>query len=332
MVSAPKAPDPYDTAAAQTGSNVNTATANSIIGNANENNPYGSVKYSNIGYDYIDDGKGHKTAVPRYQRDVTLSPEQQALLDKQNAMQSNLADIGVQQSGKIGSILNTSLNTEGLPDWQTYGAAPTLKTGYAGAGDTEQAFSDDRKRVEDALMARYHEQNDPQQKAQQAQLAARGLSPGSQGWGSAQDTQNRQDNDATYNAIAAGGTEQSRLLSEARNSSDFYNTASQNQFNMDNTSTANNNNLRGQELTERQTLRNAPLNEISALMSGSQVSVPQFSPYNAPNVANTPIGSYIQDNYNQKVQQANNLNSGLFGLGSALTGGLFGTGGMFAKA
>jgi hypothetical protein len=332
MVSAPKPPDPYTTAAAQTNANVNTAAANAMIGNANEVNPYGTVNYAQTGTGYITDSKGNKTSVPQYTRTVALSPEQQQLYNKQNVMQNNLADIGVQQSGKVGSILNTSLNTEGLPDWQQYGNAPTLKTGYAGSGDTEQAFSDDRKRVEDALMARYREQNDPARKAQETSLAARGLSPGSQNWGAVNDAENRQDNDATYNAIAAGGTEQSRLLSEARNSSDFYNTAGMNQFNMDNSAISNNNNLRGQELTERQTLRNAPLNEISALMSGSQVSVPQFSPYNAPNVGNTPIGQYIQDNYNARVQQANATNTGLFGLGSALTGGLFGTGGMFARA
>jgi len=330
MVSSPKPPDPYDTASAQTGANVNTAAANAMIGNANEYNPYGSVKYDQTGTGYITDSKGNKTAVPQYTRTVSLSPEQQQLFNKQNAMQQNLADIGVQQSGKIGSILNTSLSTEGLPDWQTYAAAPTLKTGYAGSGDTEQAFSDDRKRVEDALMARYREQADPARKAQEASLAARGLSPGSKNYGTVTDAANRQDNDATYQAIAAGGTEQSRLLGEARNSSDFYNTATQNMWNDANSSVSNNNNLRGQELTERQTLRNAPLNEISALMSGSQVSVPQFSPYNAPSVAGTPIGQYIQDNYNAKVQQANATNTGLFGLGSALVGGLTGTGGMFA--
>jgi hypothetical protein len=90
------------------------------------------------------------------------------------------------------------------------------------------------------------------------------------------------------------------------------------------------NNLRGGQLQERQTLRNAPINEISALMSGSQVSVPQFQAYNAPSVASTPIGQYINDNYNARLQQSSAMNQGLFGLGSAGIGGLFGQGGLFA--
>jgi len=331
MVSSPKPPDPYSTAAAQTNSNVNTATANAIIGNANENNPYGSVKYNTIGYQTITDSKGNKTQVPQYQRDVTLSPEQQQLFNKQNAMQQNLADIGVQQTGRIGGLLNTSLNTEGLPDWQSYAAAPTLKNTYAGAEDTQNAYSADRDKVTAALMQRYNAINDPANAAQEAQLAARGLSPGSQNWGSVQDAQGRSRNDAASQAILAGGQEQSRMLADAASAANFYNTAQGQDFANLNTATANANNLRGQQLQERQTLRTEPLNEISALMSGSQVSVPQFSPYNAPSVAGTPIGQYIQDNYNAKVQQANATNTGLFGLGSALTGGLFGTGGMFAQ-
>ena len=91
------------------------------------------------------------------------------------------------------------------------------------------------------------------------------------------------------------------------------------------------NNLRGGQLQERQTVRNAPINEISALMSGSQVSVPQFQQYNAPTVSSTPIGQYIYDDYRNKVQAASATNQGIFGLGSALLqpGLLFGTGGFF---
>lgn len=332
MVSSPKPPDPYATAAAQTQSNIGTASANAMIGNANENNPYGSVNYSQTGTGYITDSKGTKTAVPTYTRNVTLSPDEQQLFDKQNQMQQNLADIGVQQTGKIGGLLNTSLNTQGLPDWQNYASAPGLKTTYAGAEDTQNAYSADRDKVTNALMTRYNAINDPVNAAQEVSLAARGLSPGSQNWGSVQDAQGRSRNDAATQAILAGGQEQSRMLTDAYNAANFYNTAATQGFQNQNVATANANNLRGSELTERQNLRTEPLNEISALMSGSQVSVPQFQPYNAPSVAGTPIGQYIQDNYNAKVQQANATNTGLFGLGSALVGGLTGTGGLFSSA
>ena len=42
---APAAPDPYRTSAANQQGNVNTAIAQTHLSNANEVNPFGSVKY-----------------------------------------------------------------------------------------------------------------------------------------------------------------------------------------------------------------------------------------------------------------------------------------------
>src|SRR5262245_48098763 len=146
MVSQPKAPDPYDTAAAQQSANLGASQASAIINNANENNPYGSVRYNNIGYETIYDAKGKPQQVPRYERNVSLSPEQQGLLNLQNKMQTNLGELGVSQSSRLQGLLGTEMTTEGLQPWST-GTAPV-------AWD-ENAFSGDRQRVEDALMQRY---------------------------------------------------------------------------------------------------------------------------------------------------------------------------------
>jgi hypothetical protein len=101
-----------------------------------------------------------------------------------------------------------------------------------------------------------------------------------------------------------------------------------------------------QALQQQLGLYNQPLNQISALMSGSQVQMPQFQGYQGANVAAAPImaGAQAQDQaamqrYNAAQTGANSLTSGLFGLaGSALggpmggmvgrgIGGLFGGGG-----
>lgn len=131
--SAPQAatPDPYKTAAAQTGSNVQTAIANSVLGNANENSPYGSVKYTQTGSsqirtprldergNQIKDASGNPVYdtndVPQYQRDVTLSPEQQGLYNQQTKLQSGLNDLGISQINKVGGILGQNLDLSGLP-------------------------------------------------------------------------------------------------------------------------------------------------------------------------------------------------------------------------
>lgn len=255
------------------------------------------MKYQNIGYETVYDANGKPMQVPRYQRDVTLSPEQQKLYELQSQMQTNLGQLGVDQSSRLQGLLGTNLDTSGIQDWST-GAAPN-------AYDPE-AYAKQRDDVTNALMARYRTQTDPQRAAQEAQLAARGMSPGSANWGSVQDTQNRQDTDATMAALLAGGTEQSRLLNEER-----LGNQQQNDY------AAFLNNLRQAQLGEKQTIRNAPINEISALMSGSQVSVPQFQQFSRQGVDSTNIGSMIYGDYANRANQAANTNAGIFGLGGS---------------
>lgn len=89
---------------------------------------------------------------------------------------------------------------------------------------------------------------------------------------------------------------------------------------------------RGQAFSELQAQRNQPINEISALLSGSQVSNPNVQMMQPQGAATTDVAGLINQNYAQR--QANyqsqmasrqNLLGGLFGLGAAgITGGLFG--------
>lgn len=60
--------------------------------------------------------------------------------------------------------------------------------------------------------------------------------------------------------------------------------------------------------------RNQPINEISALMSGSQVSQPTFTNTPQAQVAGTNIAGLINSNYQSKVSQNNAMMGGLFGL------------------
>lgn len=76
------------------------------------------------------------------------------------------------------------------------------------------------------------------------------------------------------------------------------------------------------------TQRQEPLNEISALLSGSQVSQPTFANTPSPGVAPTDVIGAVgqslgQQNVGYQGQLATNMgiNSGLFGLGSAALGG-----------
>lgn len=88
---------------------------------------------------------------------------------------------------------------------------------------------------------------------------------------------------------------------------------------------------RGQAFGELQAQRNQPINEISALLSGSQVSNPNVQMMQPQGAATTDVAGLINSNYNQRLSaweqnQANRQGplGGLFGLGAkAITGGLF---------
>jgi hypothetical protein len=74
-------------------------------------------------------------------------------------------------------------------------------------------------------------------------------------------------------------------------------------------------------------LRNMPLNELNALRSGSQVSMPQFQAYTGATVAPAPVfgatqaqGQYAMGAHQAGVAQDNALMGGLFNLGAAAVG------------
>jgi hypothetical protein len=86
---------------------------------------------------------------------------------------------------------------------------------------------------------------------------------------------------------------------------------------------------RGQAVQEALTERNQPINEITALMSGGQVSQPNFTntptaSVGAPDVAGLTMDAYKYGplaQYQAQQSQQNAMMGGLFGLGGAVGGG-----------
>lgn len=75
-------------------------------------------------------------------------------------------------------------------------------------------------------------------------------------------------------------------------------------------------NARGQAFAENLAVRNQPLNEMSALLSGSQVSNPATMSGAAPQVSvgGVDYAGMVQDQYQAKMAQHNAMMGGLFGL------------------
>jgi hypothetical protein len=85
---------------------------------------------------------------------------------------------------------------------------------------------------------------------------------------------------------------------------------------------------RQQSINEILTERNQPLNEISALMSGSQVSQPNFTNTPQANVAGVDYAGMVASNY----AAANDRYKTDVGANNAMMGGLFGTAGTLGSA
>ena len=79
-----------------------------------------------------------------------------------------------------------------------------------------------------------------------------------------------------------------------------------------------------QQLAQALTLRQLPLNEINALMSGSQIQNPQFGAYQGQTIAPAPIanataqqGAYNQNLFNQQTGTYNTNLEGMYSLGGS---------------
>lgn len=304
MASTPSPPNPYDQAAAQQSANLGASEASGIINNPNEVNPYGSVNYTNSGYEVVYDAKGKPQYVPRYTRTTSLSPDQMKLLGLETQTKGNAGQAAVTASSKLADMFKTSLDPS---SWQQWSNAPT-------PGDIRQDQAPtDRSAVEQAMMSRYLDTAGKQNSAQDAQLAARGLTPGSAQYSAIDKTRQEGLTDAQMQAYLASGD-------ESRAAQGAYNQAALQRYQMGSDYAAFGNQLRQAQQQSDTALRSQLPNEIAALMGMGQVTVPQFSPFSRQGIDAAPVGDYISQNYQNQVQAANATNQGIFGLGGSLLG------------
>jgi len=282
---APPPPDPYKTAAAEGQSNVQTAIANSVVANPNTYGPTGSTTYARSGeMQTVTMPDGSTTQVPRYNQTTRLSDAEQRIYDLNAQARTNVGQIGVDQSARIGELLGRPVDLSGL------------------AVDPN-SFNEQRARTEQSLRDRMAPQNARDLAAEQARLTNQGFMQGTEAWRGAMDDYNRRINDQNLAIVGQGLSEQQGMYGMASDAS-------------------------SREMQRRMQERNQPINEITALMSGSQVSMPNAPGYNAPTIAGTGIGQNIyntaalqQKQYEQQVSQYNQNLAGMYGLGQAAIGG-----------
>ncbi|PTA99577.1 hypothetical protein C8254_14215 [Sulfitobacter sp. CB-A] len=211
MSSAPKPTDPKETSAAQTGTNVATGVANAWLQNMNEVTPDGTKSFDQTGSSTFTDPYTGKTyEIPRFTVTQTLSEQQQAIKDQNDAASLNLSTLGNDLSGTLGQQLtgNFELGNEAVES----------RLFELGSKRLDPMFS---QRDEDL----------------RTRLANQGIKAGSQAYDREMALAGQQQNDA-YNQLLLQG--------------------------------------RGQAAQELMAEDSQRINQIGALMSGGQVSQPNF--------------------------------------------------------
>lgn len=292
----------------------------------------------------------------------TLTPQAQATLESQQRTEQALANLGEQGIGTAQNVLGAAFdpNLDGLettiggagqiskdPNLESYGSASGLLDTSNVAAMPVNAGTTGQQ----AIMNRLAPDLERADKATQQRLANQGLVPGGEAFENAMISQNQQKNDllsqAALHGIALDTAANAQGFGQAVQSRQFGNqaigqnqqaalaqqqaeNAAQNQqYNQLLENARFGNTAQQQSLQQQLALRNQPLNEITGLMSGSQIQLPQFQGYQGSTVAGTPIlqGAIAQaqadtDVFGIRSANTNAKNAATAGLlGSAVTAG-----------
>jgi hypothetical protein len=186
---APAAPDPAQTAAAQTATNKETAYYNALLQNMDQYTPYGNLTFQNLG----------DATNPKFTSTINLSPEQQQLYNTTTASDNAMASLGYDQIGRIRDSVSTPYS-------------------YAGIGNEFSAedIATQQANAEAAYMARLNPQFQQDEEALRSRLINQGIGQGSQAYQREMDAFNQMKNDARTQAVLAGqqygGTAQQQAL------------------------------------------------------------------------------------------------------------------------
>jgi hypothetical protein len=282
---APTMPNYAEAAKAQGVANVETARVQAQLGNPNVYSPYGN---QTVTY------QGDTPTITQ-----TLTPQAQETLSAQQKVQTDLANLGSQGVETAKDVLNKPF-VFGGPSVQTSLDTSGIAKMPVNAGTTGQ----------EAIMSRLEPSLAKNRVSTETQLINQGLRPGTEAYDNAIKLLGQQENDARTQAALTGinldTSANAQQYNQALQSGQFGNTAQQ------------------QALAQAIQGRQMPLNEITALMSGSQIQNPTFSPYQGVNIQPAPIanataqeGQFAQNTYNQQMASANAQSAGLYGLGGA---------------
>jgi hypothetical protein len=325
----PPAPD-YTKLAEQTAASNQTAQTRADVSNRpNINTPWGSQSWESVAG--VDPSTGKP--VTNWTQNTTLNPQAQAALDSQMALDTGKSQLAQSFMGRVADDYSKPFDMSGLPD-----RAGSPQTNLPGMGGDISSGAGDasRQRVEQGLLDRLRPEQQFQTEALETKLVNQGLTPGSKAYDRAKQAQGDQFSRDQFNALMMGGQEQRNQFDMAKGAGEYANQQNQQQFGQNLQSGNFQNQNRQQALAEQAMQRGMSLNEMNALLTGTQVGMPQMPSFNtsapAGNVNYSGAGNQqynaAMNNYNAQQQQRQGLFSGLgslAGLGLGAYGlGMFG--------
>jgi hypothetical protein len=274
----PPAPD-YTGAAERTAeSSQRSQTRADWANRPQQNTPWGSSAWTPSA------GTDPSTGEPitSWEQNLTLSGPQQQALEDQMAVQSGKSNIAQGMLGRLDESYQKPFDPSGL---QATGAVP-------------QADSAERQRIENMMFERMAPEHQKATASLESQLQNMGLSRGSAAWNREKQRLGDQQSRERFQAMEFGGNEMSRQFGMGLQSSSYANQ------------------LRQQQIAEQLQQRAIPLNELNALLTGSQVAtpgMPSFAASRSPGGADYSgaLGSQYgaqQEMYNAQ-QATNNANT-----------------------
>lgn len=326
-MSKPRPPPPPDfagAAQAQGAANVEAARTSGKLSNPNITTPLGSRNVTfGVG------GDPDQVSIVE-----SLSPSSQQRFEQGNRIDTSLGNLAESGLGNVRETLSQPFNQASLPA-PVSGINPNQLPGGQGIDlsrlpqNPVSGGEEGRDAVTQALLARIEPQFQRDEERLRTRNINQGLRQGSEAFGADQDALNRARNDARFQAVLAGGQEQSRLFDlgqRARTQGLAEQQASQAErtrsLGEELASFQTGLGARQQGIQEQEFFRTEPLNILNAVRSSAPIQIPRFQQFQGQNVAPAPTFAATQlqgqneaDIFNAQAAARANFQQGLFGLG-----------------
>jgi hypothetical protein len=285
----PGTPDFVGAAEATGASNERINTAQTYANRTNSSGPWGSSTWKPT--QTVDPATGKP--VTTWENKMSLDPTMQSSLDAQQRMQLMRSQMGEGMMGRVNDAMGSEMDYDSMPD-------------FGGAVDPSRMQGDSsvyRQKAQDAVNQLNAQDLAMRRESQEAQLAAQGITQGSDAYNNAMRQVDDAESRSNLMAIEAGRNESSQMFQQdlLGNNQDFTQ-------NMQ--SAGRDDQLRQMMIGEQLQKRGMPLQELEALMAGQGIMNPgQQTPAMAGKPQGVDYSTAMSNQHQANVSQANAQNA-----------------------